>query len=91
MAELSVHYDDNASTAMEYMGNASVVSTPPPTASPTIENLDAAEETHQFDADAALLLNITLICCTLLVSDSVCNYSIIRELQKILKTVAIFI
>ena len=39
-----------------------------PTASPTIENIDAAEETHQFDADAALLLNITLILCTLLVS-----------------------
>mmetsp|Transcript_58111 Transcript_58111/g.123246 ORF Transcript_58111/g.123246 Transcript_58111/m.123246 type:complete len:566 (-) Transcript_58111:5-1702(-) len=37
-----------------------------PSASPTIEDIDAAEETHQFDADAALLLNITLICCTLL-------------------------
>jgi hypothetical protein len=41
-----------------------------PTNSPTIENIDAAEETHQFDADAALLLCITLICCTMLVS---CN------------------
>lgn len=39
-----------------------------PTESPTVENIDAAEETHQFDADAALLLNITLILCTLLVS-----------------------
>lgn len=38
----------------------------PPTLSPTIENIDAAEEVHQFDADAALLLNITLICCTML-------------------------
>jgi sodium/hydrogen exchanger 8 len=37
----------------------------PPTLSPTVDN-DAAEETHQFDADAALLLNITLICCTML-------------------------
>lgn len=39
-----------------------------PTASPTIEDIDAAEETHQFDADAALFLNITLICCIMLVS-----------------------
>ena len=38
-----------------------------PTESPTVENIDAAEETHQFDANAALLLNITLILCTLLV------------------------
>jgi hypothetical protein len=38
----------------------------PPTLSPTVENIDAAEEAHQFDADAALLLNITLICCTML-------------------------
>jgi hypothetical protein len=38
-----------------------------PTAAPTVENIDAADETHQFDADAALLLNITLICCTMLV------------------------
>mmetsp|Transcript_22159 Transcript_22159/g.36230 ORF Transcript_22159/g.36230 Transcript_22159/m.36230 type:complete len:553 (-) Transcript_22159:22-1680(-) len=38
----------------------------PPTLSPTVENIDAAEEVHQFDADAALLLNITLICCTML-------------------------
>ena len=38
-----------------------------PTVSPTVENIDAAEEAHQFDADAALLLNITLICCTMLV------------------------
>ena len=40
-----------------------------PTSSPTIENIEAAEEQHQFDADAALLLNITLICCTMLVRD----------------------
>jgi len=66
MMEKSVYNDENASTAMEYLANASSVFTPPPTASPTIENLDAAEETHQFDADAAFLLNITLICCTLL-------------------------
>jgi len=39
----------------------------PPSASPTIKNIDAAEETHLFDANAALLLNITLICCTMLV------------------------
>ena len=38
----------------------------PPTLSPTVENIDAAEEAHQFDADAALLLNITLICVTML-------------------------
>jgi hypothetical protein len=38
-----------------------------PTPSPTVD-IDAADETHQFDADAALLLNITLICCTMLVS-----------------------
>ena len=38
-----------------------------PTAAPINENIDAAEETHQFDADAALLLNITLICCTMMV------------------------
>lgn len=47
-----------------------------PTVSPTVENIDAAEETHQFDADAALLLNITLICCTMLVRKSlVCVFS----------------
>lgn len=77
-----MYNDENASTTVEYIANASSVFTPPPTASPTIENLDAAEETHQFDADAAFLLNITLICCTLLVSDFVCNYIIISELES---------
>jgi sodium/hydrogen exchanger 8 len=38
----------------------------PPTLSPTAVNINAADEAHQFDADAALLLNITLICCTML-------------------------
>ena len=47
----------------------------PPTLSPTVEDINAAEETHQFDADAALLLNITLICCTMLVS-TMFNYTI---------------
>lgn len=31
-------------------------------------DISNSEEEHQFDADAALLLNITLIFCTLLVS-----------------------
>eukprot|EP00804_Cyclotella_cryptica_P013633 CCRYP_012950-RA/>CCRYP_012950-RA protein AED:0.30 eAED:0.30 QI:459/1/1/1/0.5/0.8/5/1322/561 len=46
--------------------NETIILPAAPTTAPTDENIDAAEETHQFDADAALLLNITLICCTML-------------------------
>lgn len=57
------------STLADYDSTANdtiIIVTNNPTASPTIEDIDAAEETHQFDANAALLLNITLICCTML-------------------------
>ena len=58
--------DDDSSVII--VSNDTTISTSLPTLAPIFENIDAAEETHQFDADAAFLLNLTLICCTLLVS-----------------------